>query len=391
MLALANFIFCLFLNPVSETILVPYDHHLPDSRQITVEIEFLNGFESNRETVFLLEDAFDRLFLPFVELQNFSGSVNFVLIKGRKDSPELKKGVLQSGVPDYQLAYRLYNQDQVARDVEVIRRKLLGDRQVVLLGFSSSSMVLKHYLSLFPQHVSRMVSVNPLIFDIQKNLSFRRYSLPISSFGLEPKEAFDFGYYANFQSLNDTKEKVERASYANLIQFLTFRNLLRGVATKEPAEQDFALLVRMFEHSVAMSGLGDKGAIDDPNLELLKDQAKELWKAYSESDFKFYGTNYDRLFGFPGKFVLIGGAFDQLVYPKSYDVLAEFFPDCTLLLVKDGHALQRLAGAGMLGPVLAAFLEDNTSEKVVWYRKLSAVDLLFRKYEEGQFAEPFRY
>ncbi|MFC5626049.1 alpha/beta fold hydrolase [Algoriphagus winogradskyi] len=156
----------------AQSFLVPYNHQLPDSRKIEIQVEFLNEFDAEKETVFLLEDAFDELYMPFHELLDFSESNNFVLIKGRKDNEELKRGVMLSGSLDYQLAYTLYNQDQVARDIEVIRQELLGEEQVILLGYSSSAMVLQHYLSLFPQHVSTMISVNPLVFDVQKNMSF---------------------------------------------------------------------------------------------------------------------------------------------------------------------------------------------------------------------------
>ncbi|MEP0711557.1 MAG: alpha/beta hydrolase, partial [Algoriphagus sp.] len=312
-------IFVFFISKLNaQSFQVPYDHQIPNSRKIEIQVEFLNEFDLERETVFLLEDAFDALFLPFDELLDFPVSSNFVLIKGRKDNAELKTGVMLSGNPDCQLAYKLYNQDQVARDIEVIRKELLGGKQVILLGYSSSAMVLQHYLSLYPDMVSRMISVNPLVFDIQKNLGFPDVGLSFPSFNLNPEHLFDFSYYSNFER---EMANIKSASFSNLIGFLSYQDVLRGFSQATNVENDFALQVRLFEHSIALSGLESNSQKPNPNFELLKKWSGPIWERYLDTNFPVFGTNYDDLLSFQGKMILIGGAFDQLIYPKSYDIL----------------------------------------------------------------------
>lgn len=369
----------------AQSFLVPYNHQLPNSREIEIHVEFINKFDAERETVFLLEDAFDELFISFDQLLDFSESSNFVLIKGRKNSEELKRGILNSGKPDFQLAYRLYNQNQVAQDIEVIRKELLGDKQVVLLGYSSAAMVLQHYLSLYPENVSRIISVNPLVFDIQKNLSFPPSGLSFSDLKLSDEDKVDFSYYANFDRENQGWKSLCKE---NLMGFLTFQHVLTGLATNQNLACNLPSMVRLFEHGIALSGLQDSLHKTSLSLEVMKNWSKPLWSAYQNNNFPFYGTNYDRLLEFEGKMILIGAAFDQLIYSKSYDVLAEYYPNCTLLLIKDGHGLQRALGLLSFNELLNVFVTNDTAGKVAAYEKLSKENFIFEKYYEGAFKVP---
>lgn len=379
-------LFIIFISKLhAQQVLVPYDHHLPYSRKIEIQVEFLNEFDTDRETVFLLEDAFDELFIPFQQLLDFSESSNFVLIKGRKNNEELKRGVMHSGKPDYQLAYRLFNQDQVARDIEVIRKELLGDKQVILLGYSSAAMVLQHYLSLYPQRVSRMISVNPLVFDIQKNLGFPEFNLSFPTLKLSSAQLFDFSYYSNF---NRQISSAKSASSSSLIGFLSYRDVLRGFSHKTDFETDFALQIRLFEHSISLSGFQNTSQKPNPNFDLMKKWSEPIWNTYLETNFPVFGTNYDDLLDFQGKVILISSAFDQLIYPKSYDILAEFYSNSTLLLLTDGHALQKTSGNQGLNELVEAFIANNFKQKIAAYKKLSGANLIFEKYNEGEFKIP---
>ncbi|WP_057939507.1 alpha/beta fold hydrolase [Algoriphagus resistens] len=367
----------------AQPFLVPYDHQLPNSRKIEIQVEFINGFDSGKETVFLLEDSFDELYLPFIGLLDLTESSNFVLIKGRKDNEQLKKGVMLSGSPDYRLAYKLYNQDQVARDIEVIRKELLGNEQMILLGHSSAAMVLQHYLSLFPEHVKRMISVNPLVFDIQNNLNFPSAELSFPDVKLSAEQKVDFSYYANFDS-----ENQKFSSKENLMGFLTFQDLLSGIAATQLIAGNLPLVVRLFEHGIALSGLQDSLQKANPRLEVLKKWSGPLWGEYESSKFAFFGTNYDRLLEFEGKMILIGAALDRMIYSKSYDVLAEYYSKCTLLLLNDGHGLQQALGFPAFNELVTAFITNDTAGKVAAYEKLYEGNFILEKYDEGAFKVP---
>ncbi|MBN7815060.1 alpha/beta fold hydrolase [Algoriphagus pacificus] len=375
------------LDPV-RIFLVPFDHHQKDSKKIEIQVEFLNCFDEEKETVFLLENSFDELFLTVNNNLYGLESMNLISIKGRRLNETLMSDIVFSGEPDFQLAYRVFNQDQVARDIEVIRKKLLGDKQVILFGYSSAATVFQYYLSLFPRHVKRAVFLNPLVFDIQKNLSFPKVDLLFPEIKLTQEQLFDFSYYANYQAINNSREDAIMASKINLSQFLTFQDLVKGLANSSSQDKNYPLMVKMFEHSLAMSGIQSDTLKVNPVFKLLKEKSKPIWEAYTKFDFEVYGTNYDKVFEFPGKLTLIGGVNDQMIYPKSYDALAEFYADCTLLLIKDGHAIQKIIQSQMLSSLLGAFLEDDVSKKIAAYKKLTQEDFLFLKYKEGIFKLP---
>ena len=378
----------LWQSSVSLEILVPFNHHLKGSKSITIKVELLNGFREERPTAFLIEDAFDQIFENENQFIPTTESLNIVLIKGRKDNEELKKAVNQHGVHDIKLAYQLYNQDQIARDIEIIRKELLVEKKVVLFGYSSSATILQYYISLFPEQVERAVFLNPLIFDIQKNLSFPRSDLSIPEFKLSEEQIFDFNYFSNFQSHPISKEQFEKESKNSLIQFLTFKDCLGGFGKFHIKENDFALTVRLFEHSLAISDLQSKGVYENEIFRMLKERSKPLWESYSESNFLVHGTNYDKILEFEGKVTLIGCAYDQLIYPKSYDALAEFYSNSTLLLIKDGHAFQKTISAGVLNLLIEAFVEDDIKKKLNAYSEMTEQNFLFKKYKEGDFKIP---
>ncbi|MBN3580826.1 alpha/beta fold hydrolase [Algoriphagus aestuarii] len=375
-------------NPMSLEIAVPFDHHLKGSKSIIIEVELLNGFREERQTSFLIEDSFDLIFENENQIIPSSESMNIFFIKGRKENDELKKEVNQNGVPDFELAYHLYNQDQIARDIEIIRKELLGEKKVVLFGYSSSATILQYYLSLFPDQVERAIFLNPLIFDIQKNLSFPRSDVPISDFKLSEEQIVGFNYFSNFKSLAISKEQFENESKYSLIQFLTFKDCLGGFGNFSLKEDDFALTVRLFEHSLAMSDFQFGRVNDNLTFNLLKERSKQLWEAYSESEFLVHGINYDKILDFQGKVTLIGSAYDQLIYPKSYDALAEFYANSTLLLLKDGHAFQKTISSGVLKLLIEAFVEDDIKKKLNAYSIITEKDFLFKNYKEGDFKIP---
>jgi len=59
-----------------------------------------------------------------------------------------------------------------------------------------------------------------------------------------------------------------------------------------------------------------------------------------------------------------------------------------LLLLKDGHALQKIAAYQGLNDLVEAFVSNDFEYKIAAYKKLSEADLIFKKYNEGDFKVP---
>lgn len=71
---------------------VPQDHNLPESKTIRIAIEYLNDFDPGKETVLMIEDAFDQEFRGLNIENGLTATFNFVLIKGRKSSRTFRNG-----------------------------------------------------------------------------------------------------------------------------------------------------------------------------------------------------------------------------------------------------------------------------------------------------------
>jgi len=376
MIAEISLILTLFFNPVSETIQVPLDHADPESRKITITYHFENQFDHRRETVFSIEDPIDEACQDFEWSNSLKEEFNWVRISGRYFSEDLKKFLSENADGEGEKIYRWLNQNQVAQDIELIRKQILGDEKVTLFGYSSSSALFLHYLSTHPNSVSKLIFINPLLFDIQSNLSFWGFSESFKnqSTDLSDAEFFDFAYQSSHDYFNLSPSKRDSLISKSLKEF------------KEQASDSIlfsdqfamSLAVRSFELTL---GLEQKGNSFDPISNYLREKSEPIRASHSQRKFPVTGINYDAGLSFKGEVMIIGGAFNLLVNPKVVDVLAEFFPESTLILFRDGHSLEKIRRAKEFSDLLLAFLKNDFEIKVKAYQSLADLNLLFLEKE----------
>ncbi len=361
MLFQINLVFGLLLNPVSETVLVPLDHGDPESRKIAIAYHFENEFEKDRETIFSIDDPIDEAFRHFALNDSIKAQFNWVRISGRHFSDDLQKFIKENADGDWRSVYRWLNQNQVAKDIELIRKRILGEKKVNLIGYSSSAGLFLHYLSTHSDSVAKLMCMNPFLMDIQTNLGFWNFSgyFENQSTVLTDAEFFDFAYHSSIDYFNsDPSVRDSLISHA-MKSFKEKRS--------NPPDVKFPLsfAVRTFEHTIE---LVEKSKSHDPVSNFLREKSKPLWESHSEKEFPLIGTNYDVGLTFKGQVVIFGSTFDLLVNPKVVDVLAEFFPESTLILFRDGHSLKNTREVGEFSDLLLAFLKNDFEMKVKAWR-----------------------
>lgn len=258
-------------------------------------------------------------------------------ISGRYFSEDLQKFIRENADGDGEKIYRWLNQNQVANDIELIREQVLGDEKVTLIGFSSSSALFLHYLSTHPKSVRKLICINPLLLDIQANLSFWGFSESFKnqSTYLSDAEFFDFAYHSSHDYFNLSPTKRDSLISNSLKEFKEKKS--DSILLYDQFPMSFA--VRSFEHTV---GLEQKGNSFDPISSYLREKSELIRASYSQRKFPIMGINYDAGLSFKGDVMILGGAFNLLVNPKVVDVLAEFFPESTLILFRDGHSLEKI-------------------------------------------------
>lgn len=360
----------LFPADLTETLTVPLDHRDPRGKQITISYTLSQPYEEQKETILLLEDPLDNYFQQGMELRELANEFNLVQIKGRHQSKVLLNTLRATGKTDWSKAYQLLNVDQHARDLERVRKALPGDQPVHLVGFSGAAAYLHYYLSLYPEKVSSLISFNPLLFDLQKNLNFRDPARCPEA----QANRYWFGYLwqAHAERLcPDTGDADDFPFYA----FLQWGVLVPGLW--ENREEDVALKVRLFEHSYDL--LANSPYEQPPSMlaAWMKQESQPIWKALEKAPFSVYGVDYDKGRQFEGKVLIVGAVHDRLLSRYCYDVLAEFYPHSSLMLLRDGHALGKLRATGLHRKLISSFINEDKQEKVGVYQALQEAGLLY--------------
>ncbi|MFN3999562.1 alpha/beta fold hydrolase [Algoriphagus sp.] len=370
MIGAFGLIFGLLFNPISETIQVPLDHADPQSRMIKVTYHFENEFDPRRETVFTLDDPIDDAFQEFDLSENIKAEFNWVRISGRHFSEDLQNFIEEYAEDDWGKIYNWLNQNQISNDIELIRKKVLGEGKVMLIGYSSSTGILLHYLSTYSQRVDKLICINPFLMDIQTNLSFWNFSnyFQDQSTVLTDAEFFEFAYRSSVDYFNSDPSLRDSLIDSSMKEFK--ENPSNSMEINFPT----SFTVRAFEHTIELMAHGNS---DFPVANFLKEKSEPLWTTYSEKRFPLIGTNYDVGLSFEGQVIILGSAYDLLINPKVVDVLAEFFPRSTLVLFRDGHSMEKTKKAEEFSDLLLAFLKDNFQMKVKAYQSLTNLNLLF--------------
>lgn len=370
MIGAIGLVFGLFLNPLAENILVPLDHSDPHSRKIAITYHYENEFDPDRKTVFTLDDPIDDAFQKFDLDETVKEEFNWIRISGRHFSEDLQRFILESAAQDWEKIYRWLNQNQVSQDIEMIRRKILGQKKVTLLGYSSSTGILLHYLSSYTPTVEKLICINPFLMDIQTNLSFWNFSNYFLNKQTELTDAefFEFAYQSSVDFFNSDPSLRDSLINSSLKVFK--ESSLGVMKTNFPN----SLAVRSFEHSIELMTEANS---DFPIANFLIEKSKPLWTEYFQKKFPLIGTNYDVGLSFTGQVIILGSVYDLLINPKVVDVLAEFFPKSTLVLFRDGHSLEKMRETKEFYVLLLAFLENDFQQKVRSYQILNDLNLLF--------------
>jgi len=366
----------------SESIRVPIDHLNPNSKRININYTFENNFIESRVTAFILDDPLNEVFRAYDVPPEVKKKFNLVRIEGRHQLQVLKDELNSSDKIDWKKAYQVYNQHQIVSDIEWIRTKLLGDQEVILIGHSSSASTIIYYTSQYPDKVRQVICLSPLIFDIQRNLRFDRSASSVEDIHthLSKNQLFDFFVYSSYDFLNGNSDERKLIAQSAFLNFNYYHFLLPGFSNRQILKDDIGLKVRMFEHSYEYDDQNIDSSIG-PNMirDWMHENSKELWEEYTNHHFDVHGVHYDKGDNYSGNIFILGGAFDLLINSNSYEILAELYRYSTLILLKDGHSLNKIRAEGLLDDLILAIMENDFDKKVEALDTLHKNELVFFK------------
>ncbi|WP_297337224.1 hypothetical protein [Algoriphagus sp.] len=354
----------------SQWIKVPLDHQNPESRKISIEYMLTRPFDPDKKTIITHDDPFDYYFGLGDLLHLPSEDFNVIRIHGRYFSSDLQDFFDENPAITLENNYRWLSRYQVIQDLEWIRKEILGENPAILLGFGSSAGLIHYYLHEYPSHVEKVVSLNPFLLDIPKNLRFwnllggfeelidNQSSELVLKFSTKSSEP----YFFLDKSIRDS------------LFLKKFNEFNQDQNLNEPIFNSLGFTVRAFEHFIDMDkkNLGPLG-------EFLSQTSLELMEASSFEKSKIEGTNYDMGKMYSSKIIIIGGVYNLLLDPKSFDIIGEFYPNSNVFLLKDGFGFTETQGAGIWKELLITFCSENVQDQVQLYRRLQQLDLLFQE------------
>jgi pimeloyl-ACP methyl ester carboxylesterase len=364
--------FYLFLFDLTETLSVPLDHQDPYGKQIEISYTLSQPYDNQKKIILLIEDPLNNFFQAGINLSGLEDDFNIVQIKGRNDNETILKIINSTGEIDWTKTYQLLNMDQQARDIEWVRKALPGKPKVHLAGFSGTAAYLHYYLSLYPEKVRSLISFNPLLFDLQKNLNFRD---PARCLEAEANRFWvAYLWQEHSESLCPDKGGGDIFPF---YAFLQWSFLVPALWENKIAEM--ALKVRLFEHSYDL--LANKLNDQPPSIlaAWMQKESLSIWKALEKAPFSVHGVDYDKGRQFEGKVLIVGAVHDNLISRFCYDVLAEFYPNSTLMLLRDGHAMSKLRATLLHSKLIRSFILNDNQEKVAVYQSLQEAGLLYEK------------
>lgn len=370
----------LFINTVFGAevgcVLVPIDHNDVSTTKIKVNYVFEEGFDPDKETVVVLSDALDGCFANYFHQLDFSDKYNIVYFLGRSHSEEISRLVNYTGQTNWSNAYKWLNLDQQAKDLELFRNGVLGSEKIHLISYASASGIALHYLSVFPDQVSKILAINPLLFDLQKNMNFRPFEITTSEASQEFKDEkwIKFAWYMGLEEPFYGGKRKKNELVDRIYQFNSWEFLLPEVNGE--LLQRIAVKVRLFEHSRNYLYEHDESKTIPSVIQWMKNNSMEVWDAFDRQPFRFVGMHYDLLTQFSGKMMIVCSSQNLMVNPKTFEGLAEFISSPTMLYIKDAHALQKLYSQPEWPLVLQSFFDSDVQGQIDTFEKLQSKGMI---------------
>jgi hypothetical protein len=149
------------VEPPETAVRVPIVYEDPAAGTATVTLDFGAPFDRHKATVLVIADG-QQFYVrsgAMADLQKstFGDGVNVVGIVTRGTTPAFIQASLDpTGKPDWIKAWRIFNSIEWIRDIESVRKSLVGEGgKIDLYGRSGGGYLVHQYLAQYGEHVDR--------------------------------------------------------------------------------------------------------------------------------------------------------------------------------------------------------------------------------------------
>ena len=376
------------------TIRVPLSYEEPAFGTAELALDYAAPFDPAKPTVLVIADG-QQFYVrtgAMKELKEstFGGAINVVGIITRGTTPAFIDATLsRDGKPDWQKAWKVFNSGEWVRDIESVRKALVGEQgRIYLYGRSGGAYLVHQYLSQYPDHVERVFTqsaVNPYLnaelgisldtywSDLGKQDSALQGQLQ-SALKAHPEERIGILMTLQRQHFFVSADKIASAR-ADLIRAIAAGNMgAYRTARKEYQVDDMAAMyaskdiipqdVRVLE-LIAPSGAFDR--LKDGGLYPLAEtqafEIKPLLDMLHSGKITLPPFDFAAIHRCAADVFVLAGRYDEAVDYRTEIALASAYPYHFLFIANDNHVFSTLTDSGNSKHLISAFFAQGTKSQ----------------------------
>ncbi len=336
-----------------------FDYNNPRKGKSEISVISYNVFDSKKETIIVVTDVFSDYADKTSYFDGYAENFNILIIKNRGAHKSFEEKARGEAQRDLCSAYTLFSAFQYVNDIESIRKSLLKDNKVYLFAAGAAASLVHQYVTLFGDHVGKFVTLDPIIVDLNSAI----------------------GYYKSFESFNELFKQLPQnnKSYQSTPSQISDHNDNTFSNTYRNKGDDFVNLsqkIRFYE--LVFPYIRDVG-MDEADVKFEFDVSALITKVDCPH-FTFSGTNYDKLLKYTGKGIIISSIESTTADHRVSQILAEYYQNCSLLLINDASTITLLKNSNDLADYLHAFFTGDIDAMVVLYDKLLEAKIIYTDY-----------
>lgn len=333
-----------------------FDYNNPKKGKSNISVISLMPFDAEKETIVIVTDVFSDYADKTSYFDSYSENFNILIIKNRGAYKSFEDKARGEAEKDLCGAYALFSAFQYVNDIESIRKSLLKDKKVYLFAAGSAASLVHQYVALFGDHVGKFVTLDPIIVDLNSAI----------------------GYYKSFESFNELFKQLPQNNkpYQGFPSNHIDHSFPNTYQNDDPGFDNLSLKIRLYE--LVFPYIRDVG-LDDSDGKFEFDVSALISKVDCPH-FTFSGTNYDKLLHYTGKGIIISSIESTTADHRVSQILAEYYQQCSLLLLNDTNSISLLKNSNHLADYLHAFFAGDIDAMVVLYDKLLEAKIIYTDY-----------
>ena len=356
----------------------------------TLVLDFGAPYDRHKPTVLVIADGQQFYVRPgaMAELQKstFGDGVNVVGIVTRGTTPAFIQAAFDpTGKPDWIKAWKIFNSTEWIRDIESVRKSLVGENgKIDLYGRSGGGYLVHQYLAQYGEHVDRAFTqsaVNPYLNaelgisldlfwsqlgkqdgDLQKQLRAALAAHPEERIGILmtlqrqhfflPADQID----AARSDLIRALARGDTAAYRKARKDYQVDEMTAMYASNDIIPQDVRVL-ELISPSGAFDHLDDGGLY--PLAETQAFEIKPLLTLLHDGSIRLPSFNFTALHQCPAEVFVLAGRYDEAVDYRTEIALASQYPKHVLFIADDNHVFSALTSSGLSLKLIGSFFNGG--------------------------------